>query len=125
MLSRGLRNKASDDERLDRIFRALGDRTRRQMLFRLAEGPATVGELAGPFDISLPAVGKHLRVLEHAGLVNREIEGRIHRCSLSALPLHDAEQWLGQYRRFWQETLDALAHHLQKDSKTDSPKHEK
>jgi DNA-binding transcriptional ArsR family regulator len=119
MLSTALRNKASDDGRLDLIFRALGDRTRRQMLSRLAAGPATVGELAGPFNMSLPAVGKHLRVLERAGLVSREIDGRIHRCSLSALPLHDAEQWLDQYRRFWQETLDALAHHFQEDSNSD------
>ena len=119
MVSTAVPNKAPNDERLDRIFRALGDRTRRQMLFRLSEGPATVGELAEPFAMSLPAVGKHIRVLERAGLVSREIDGRIHRCSLSAQPLHDAEQWLDQYRRFWQETLDALAHHVQKDANTD------
>ncbi|MEO8344099.1 MAG: metalloregulator ArsR/SmtB family transcription factor [Betaproteobacteria bacterium] len=119
MLSTGLRNKFSDDERLDLVFRALGDRTRRRILSRLTEGPAMVSELAKPFEMSLPAVGKHLRVLERAGLVSREIDGRIHRCSLSALPLHDANQWLDRYRVFWDETLDALTHHFQNEKNDD------
>lgn len=101
------------DERLDLVFRALGDRTRRRLLARLADGPARVTELAQPFDISLPAIGKHLRVLERAGLVRRRIDGRVHHCSLSPVPLRDAEQWLSKYRRFWDETLDALARHFE------------
>jgi DNA-binding transcriptional ArsR family regulator len=97
------------DDRLDGVFHALADRTRRALLARLAEGPAPVGELAAPFDMSLPAVSKHLRVLEQAGLVSREIDGRVHRCSLEAAPLQEIEQWLAFYRTFWDETLEALA----------------
>ena len=119
MLSTGLRNRAPNDERLDLVFRALGDQTRRKMLARLAEGPAMVSELARPFDMSLPAVGKHLRVLERARLVSRAIDGRIHRCSLNPLPLHDAKQWLDRYRQFWEESLDALSNHFQNNSNND------
>ena len=116
MLSTVFNNQALNDDQLDLVFRALGDRTRRKMLARLTEGSAMVGELAKPFDMSLPAAAKHLRVLERAGLVDREIDGRIHRCSLSPLPLHDAEQWLDQYRQFWEETLDSLSDHFQNNS---------
>src|SRR5688572_8231404 len=100
---------AAPDETLDRVFHALGDRTRRALLARLAAGPATVTELAAPFDMSLPAVSKHIRVLEAAGLVERTIEGRVHRCALDAAPLRDAVEWLAAYRTFWTGTLDALA----------------
>jgi len=103
-----------DDEQLDRVFRALGDRTRRSILSRLADGPAKISDLAEPFDMSLPAVSKHLRVLERAGLVNREIGGRVHQCSLSAEPLRDAESWVMRYRQFWEESLTSLSDHLQK-----------
>lgn len=75
-----------------------------------------VTELAAPFDMSLPAVGKHLRVLEKAGLVQRTVSGRIHRCSLNALPLRDAGQWLAHYQEFWDETLDALIEYIQTDT---------
>lgn len=112
MLSTATVVNAVAQERLDLVFRALGDQTRRGMLARLAKGPAIVSELARPFSMSLPAVGKHLRVLERAGLVRREIDGRIHNCSLSPLPLHDAEQWLDQYRQFWEGTLAALSDHF-------------
>lgn len=108
--------RSPDDTQLDQVFRALGDPTRRRILKRLAAGPAMVSELARPFDMTLPAVGKHLRVLERAGLVRRNIEGRIHRCSLHALPLRDAEQWLSHYRRFWDQTLKALAEHFEADA---------
>lgn len=72
-----------------------------------------VTELAEPFDMSLPAVGKHLRVLEKAGLVRRSVNGRVHQCSLDASPLKAVEQWLVRYEKFWDETLDALAGYVQ------------
>lgn len=102
--------------RLDMIFRALGDPTRRALLARLAEGPGMVTELAQPFGMSLPAVSRHIRVLENAGLVARTVEGRIHHCSLSAVPLKDIEKWLSQYRRFWEGTLDSLARYVEGES---------
>ena len=76
-----------------------------------------VTELAKPFDMSLPAVGKHLRVLEKAGLVHRAVSGRIHRCSLNAIPLKDAGEWLAHYEQFWGETLGALSAYIQRESR--------
>ena len=108
------------DEQLDRVFRALGDRTRRQLLATLAQGSAKVTELARPFDMSLPAVGKHLRVLENAGLVRRTINGRVHQCSLEASPLKSAEEWLACYEQFWNETLSSMASYLQPGTDGDS-----
>jgi len=113
MMSSATADSAARDEQLDRVFRALGDRTRRAILSRLAQGSAMVTELAQPFEMSLPGVGKHLRVLETAGLVKRTIDGRVHRCALEALPLRDAGQWLAYYQQFWGETLDALVAHVQ------------
>jgi DNA-binding transcriptional ArsR family regulator len=104
------------EERLDRVFRALGDQTRRNLLARLTEGPAMVTQLAKPFDMSLPAVGKHLRVLESAGLIERTIDGRVHRCALNALPLRSAGSWLERYEQFWSESLDSLSEYVQGDS---------
>jgi DNA-binding transcriptional ArsR family regulator len=101
------RNNAED--RLDRVFHALGDRTRRALLARLSDGPAMITELAGPFAMSLPAVSKHLRVLESAGLVERTVQGRVHQCSLHAQSLIEIETWLVFYRPFWADTLAALA----------------
>lgn len=106
------------DQQLDLVFRALGDHTRRQLLARLAEGSAMVTELAKPFDMSLPAVGKHLRVLENAGLVQRTVSGRVHRCALNALPLKSAGAWVQDYGRFWQENLDALDDYIQSEGDT-------
>src|ERR1700740_2613260 len=80
---------------------------------RLAQGEATVTELAEPFPFSLPAVSKHLRVLESAGLLLREIDGRIHRCRLAPEPLKSAAQWIGHYRVFWEKQFDALAKYLE------------
>jgi DNA-binding transcriptional ArsR family regulator len=97
------------DERLDAIFHALSDRTRRALLARLASGPAMVTELAEPFAMTRIAVAKHLRVLEGAGLVSRSVEGRVHRCSMDAKPLREAERWLDDYRAFWTDKLDSLA----------------
>ena len=101
---------------LDLIFRALGDQTRRALLARLADKPAMVTELAQPFAMSLPAVSRHIRVLEKAGLVARAVDGRVHHCSLSATPLKDVEKWLSQYRRFWEGTLYSLARYVEDDA---------
>lgn len=113
------RGKVNRDERLDRLFRALGDRTRRSMLRRLARGPAVVGELAEPFDMTLPAASKHLRVLERAGLVRRRIDGRVHHCSLDPRRLAEVRRWLDHYQRFWDETLDSLTRHVGNDAAED------
>jgi DNA-binding transcriptional ArsR family regulator len=111
VLSTPVSNKDAE-QRLDAIFGALSDRTRRELLRRLAGGSATVSELARPFQMSLPAVSKHLRVLERAGLVRRQVEGRSHHCWLMSEPLADAESWIAHYRRFWEETLDSFSDHL-------------
>jgi len=100
---------AAADDRLDEVFHALSDRTRRKILARLSRGPAMITELAAPFDMSLPAVSKHLRVLEGARLVSRSVDGRVHTCSLATKPLLDVERWLEYYRAFWTDELDALA----------------
>ena len=104
----------STDDRLDHLFGALSDRTRRKMVARLARAPATIGELAEPFAMSLPAVSKHVRVLERAGLVRRTIDGRIHRCALQRKRLKDANDWIERYTSFWADTLDALAAFVEK-----------
>lgn len=93
---------------LSRTFAALADPTRRAMLARLAQGPATVSELAEPFDMSFAAVSKHLRVLEGAGLVTRGRDAQYRPAALTARPLQDASAWLGDYRIFWAESFDAL-----------------
>lgn len=113
MLSSHESSPVKAEQQLDLVFRALGDRTRREILSRLSHGSAKVSDLARPFDMSLPAVGKHLRVLEHAGLVQRTVNGRVHNCSLSALPLKSADQWLAHYQQFWGDTLESLATHIQ------------
>ncbi len=93
---------------LDSVFHALADPTRRAIIGALAEGPKTVGEISRPFDISLPAVSKHLKVLERARLVTREVRGREHHCRLNAKSLADAHDWLSFYSGFWEQRLDAL-----------------
>ncbi len=100
---------------LDLLFSALSDPIRRAILARLAEGEATVGDLARPFSVSLPAISKHLRVLERAGLLERRIEGRVHRCRLQPRPLKDAVDWLAEYRQFWERQLDALEAYLERE----------
>ena len=103
------------DDRLDLVFQALADRTRRALLARLARKPLKITDLAEPFEMSLPAVSRHIRVLERARLVHRTIDGRVHRCSLSAEPLQSAEAWLARYRPFWEGTLDALASYVERE----------
>jgi DNA-binding transcriptional ArsR family regulator len=116
VLSSENQNLSEREGQLDMIFRALGDRTRRALLARLADRPAMVTELAQPFAMSLPAVSRHIRVLEKAGLVARTVDGRVHHCSLSATPLNDVEKWLSHYRRFWEGTLDSLARYVEDGS---------
>jgi DNA-binding transcriptional ArsR family regulator len=109
------RSAAANDETLDAVFSALGDPTRRRILVRLASGPASIGELAEPFAMTLPAVSKHLRVLEHAGLMRRERDGWYHRCYLEAGPLESAASFLGRYQPFWERTLDELARYIESE----------
>jgi DNA-binding transcriptional ArsR family regulator len=104
---------AAKDDRLDAVFSALGDPTRRGILSRLATGPASVSELAEPFAMTLPAVSKHLRVLERAGLMRRERDGWYHRCHLEAGPLENAASFLARYQPFWERTLDELARYVE------------
>ena len=102
---------------LDATLSALADPTRRSIIAMLAHRESSVTDLAKPFPFSLPAISKHLRVLENAGLVARKKEGRIHRCRLVAAPLKEAADWLATYRRFWQERFDALADYLTEPGK--------
>jgi DNA-binding transcriptional ArsR family regulator len=97
-----------DDQQLDAMFAALADPTRRAILDRLRQGEASVTDLAAPFAMSLPAVSKHLRVLENAGLIVRGREARWRPCRLTAGPLKEAADWIEQYRRFWEERYDRL-----------------
>ena len=94
--------------RLNEVFFALSDPTRRAIVDRLAQGPSTIGELAEPFSISAPAITKHVKVLERAGLVSRRIEGRRHHCSLDPKALWEAQEWIAFYREFWEARLDEL-----------------
>ncbi len=94
--------------RLNQVFAALADPTRRKMLRSLAARERTVGELAAPFKMSLAAASKHIRYLERAGLVRRTVSGRSHYCRLNPRPLNEAYEWLDFYSRFWNERLDAL-----------------
>jgi DNA-binding transcriptional ArsR family regulator len=93
---------------LDRVFQALTDPTRREILRSLASGERTVSELAQPYRMSLAAVSKHVKTLERAGLVRRTVQGRTHFCRLDPKPLVAAAEWIDHYRRFWTERLDAL-----------------
>lgn len=93
---------------LDTVFQALTDATRRAMLRQLAEGERNIGELAAPFDMSLAAASKHVKVLERAGLVRRVVHGRTHICRLEPAPLAAADEWLRFYEQFWNRRLDAL-----------------
>ena len=95
-------------ERLDTLFHALSDSTRRAMLRSLARKERTVGELAAPFTMSLAAASKHIKVLEHAGLVQRTVQGRTHVCRLDPRPMHNGIEWMRYYERFWNDRLDTL-----------------
>ncbi|HKT89279.1 MAG TPA: metalloregulator ArsR/SmtB family transcription factor [Candidatus Sulfotelmatobacter sp.] len=99
-------------DQLTSTFAALADPTRRAILARLALGETSVTELAKPFEMSMPAVSKHLKVLERAGLISRSREAQWRPCRLDAGPLKDAASWLDEYRRFWSAHVDALERHL-------------
>ena len=104
-----------DSLQLNSVFQALGDATRRRMLRELSSGERTVGELAEPFAITLAGASKHIKVLENAGLIRREVRGRTHVCSLEPGPLASADEWLRDYERFWTGRLDALDQLLRDD----------
>jgi DNA-binding transcriptional ArsR family regulator len=99
-------------DRLSTTFAALADPTRRAILARLTSGETTVTELAKPFDMSLPAVSKHLKVLERAGLISRGRDAQWRPCRLQAVPLKDVADWIERYRRFWEESLDRMDDYL-------------
>ncbi|KQU81262.1 metalloregulator ArsR/SmtB family transcription factor [Ensifer sp. T173] len=96
------------NDRLDAVFHALSDPTRRAMLQDLSAGERLVGELAAPFSISLAAASKHIKVLEGAGLVRREVRGRAHVCRLDAEPMHAGMEWMRHYEAFWRQRIDVL-----------------
>ncbi|HVX90640.1 MAG TPA: metalloregulator ArsR/SmtB family transcription factor [Candidatus Paceibacterota bacterium] len=107
---------------LDSTFAALSDGTRRAIVAQLLQGELAIGALAGPHDMTLPAVIKHLRVLENAGLLHRRKVGRTVWCRLDATPLRDASDWMNRYRKFWETQLDSLAAHLARIPRnTESP----
>jgi len=114
------------EHQIDTVFHALSDATRRQMLMTLAASEQTVGQLAAPYAMSLAAASKHIKVLETAGLVRREIQGRTHLCRLSPGPLAAAHEWLAFYERFWTARLDTLDRLLREDDaiKTTGPQGE-
>jgi DNA-binding transcriptional ArsR family regulator len=106
---------------MNSVFHALGDATRRRMLRELSRGERTVGQLAEPFAISLAAASKHIKVLENAGLIRREVHGRTHLCRLDPGPLASAHEWLSFYERFWTDRLDVLEQLLRKEEGRQSP----
>lgn len=106
---------------MNSVFHALGDATRRRMLRDLSRGERTVSELAEPFAISLAAASKHIKVLENAGLIRREVRGRMHVCSLEPGPLASAHQWLSFYEQFWSGRLDLLEQLLREEKAGKSP----
>jgi DNA-binding transcriptional ArsR family regulator len=114
-------------DQLSVTLAAIADPTRRAILERLAEGEATVGELAEPFEMSLPAISKHLKVLEQAGLIERGRDAQWRPCRIAAGPLKEVADWVGRYRNHWEESLDRLDAYLRelqnRESKTKEKKH--
>jgi DNA-binding transcriptional ArsR family regulator len=108
-------------QHLDSVFHALGDATRRRMLRDLARGERTVSQLAEPFAMSLAAASKHIKALEKAGLIRREVRGRTHLCRLDSEPLASAHKWLSFYERFWRDHLDELERLLRAEDARKSP----
>jgi DNA-binding transcriptional ArsR family regulator len=111
------RRSRQRDRQLDAIFGALADPTRRRILDRLTRGEATVGELAEPFEMTRPAISKHLDVLERAGLVHRIPDGRVNRCRFDGAPLDDAVTLMERYQHYWNGQLDALKDYLERETK--------
>jgi DNA-binding transcriptional ArsR family regulator len=110
---------------LNSVFHALGDATRRRMLRELAGSERTVGQLAKPFAISLAAASKHIKALEKAGLIRREVHGRTHLCRLDPGPLASAQKWLSFYERFWTDRLDVLEQLLRQEDERLTPTHKR
>jgi len=109
------------DQELDATFHALADPTRRAILARLAKGEATVNELAEPFEISLPAISRHLKVLEKAGLITRGRDAQFRPCRLDPKPLEEASHWIDAYREHWEERFDRLATYLERIQQEGTP----
>ncbi len=101
-----------DDDRLSMIFAALASSTRRAILARLAEGEATVNELAEPFDMSLPAISKHIRVLERAGLITQGQKAQYRPCTIDVAPLEEVSRWTEQYRHIWEQSFDRMDEYM-------------
>jgi len=116
---------AIPDDRLNATFAALADPTRRAILGRLRTGECSVGELAEPFDMSLPAISKHLRVLERAGLITQRREAQWRRCSIQAAPLKEVSDWTQHYRGLWEARLDRLGEYVQKLQTKERKKHDR
>lgn len=112
-----------EQEQLSALFGALADPTRRAILERLASGEASVTELAEPFDMSLPAITKHLKVLERAGLISRGRTAQWRPCRLEASPLREASHWIEQYRQFWEQSFDRLDDYLRELQAQEQEKH--
>ncbi len=106
-------------DQLSRTFAALADPTRRAILARLTRGEASVTELGAPFDMTLPSISKHLKVLERAGLIERGREAQWRPCRLKAEPLREAKEWIETYRRFWEDSSDRLEEHLREMRQSD------
>ena len=102
----------SDDDRLSQTFAALANSTRRAILARLAEGEATVNELAEPFDMSLPAISKHIKVLERAGLITQGQKAQYRPCTIDVTPLEEISQWTEQYRHIWEARFDRMDNYI-------------
>ncbi len=111
----------AQSDRLSTTFAALADPTRRAILARLAGGEATVTDLAAPFDLSLPAISKHLKVLQRAGLIEQGRHAQWRPCRLTPEPLRDVSDWLGQYRRHWEESFDRLGAYLRQIQQQEQP----
>jgi DNA-binding transcriptional ArsR family regulator len=101
-----------DDDRLDQTFAALSNSTRRKMLQRLSKGAATVSELAVPFEMSMPAISKHVRVLEQAGLIRQSRQAQYRPCTIQAAPLNEVVEWTEQYRHIWETSFDRLHNYI-------------
>ncbi|MGA9275525.1 ArsR/SmtB family transcription factor [Ilumatobacter sp.] len=110
-----------DDERLDETFAALANSTRRAILARLAEGEASVNDLAAPFDLTLPAVSKHIKVLEHAGLITRGRRAQFRPCTIDATRLAEVSDWTDQYRHIWDDRFDRMDDYVRELERTQPP----
>lgn len=113
-----------DTERLNQTFAALANSTRRALLARLSQGEATVNELAEPFNMTLPAISKHIKVLEQAGLIVRGKNAQFRPCTINATPLREVSAWTEQYRHIWEERFDQLDEYIQEVSNKEKKKNE-